>query len=404
MKHIDLSFNFDTVIKLFFLLAILMCNFLFGQEMHIGILRQFKVTKVNLLIDRGIYDIYADTTQLERLIAGEKLQLNFYNGRIQILKDGIDLKLASKVKIVPSTSNSVIQFNSIQPSFKNRYYQDGFEISPSLSNLTIVNLVDMDNYLGGVIESEGGGGRHIEYYKVQALMSRTYAMKNINRHSKEGFQLCDGVHCQAYHNMLRHTPTINEAVKATTGMVLVDAKNNLITSYFSANCGGQTCEASYVWNTSVPFLESFTDTFCIHTNQATWEKIVAKTAWDNYLNKEFGFDKITENFGDLKYNFTQNERKAFYIHPSLGIPLRDLREKFNLKSTFFSTALVGEEIVIKGRGFGHGVGLCQEGAMNMARSGYSYQQIALFYFTNVSIIDYYRGQFFNQVDKESVGF
>src|SRR5690606_24628586 len=105
-----------------------------------------------------------------------------------------------------------------------------------------------------------------------------------------------------------------------------------------------------------------------------------------------------------RYEFIQDERKAFYLHPSLGIPLRDLREKFNLKSTFFSTSLVGDEIVIKGRGFGHGVGLCQEGAMNMARAGYSYEQIALFYFCNVSIIDYYRGQFFNQQDKESVGF
>lgn len=381
-----------------------MCNFVFGQEMRIGILRQYKVSKISLTIDKGIYDVYADTTQLDRLLEGEKIQLNFYNGRVQLIKNGVDLKLTTKVKLVPTTTNSVVQFNSVQPTFKTRYYQDGFEIVPSSSNLTIVNLVDMDNYLGGVIESEGGGGRHLEYYKVQALMSRTYAMKNINRHSKDGFQLCDGVHCQAYHNMLRHTPTIDTAVKATTGMVLVDSKNNLITSYFSANCGGQTCEASYIWNASVPFLETFIDTFCIHTRQATWEKKISKSAWDNYLNKEFGWDKITDGFGDMRYEFIQDERKAFYLHPSLGIPLRDLREKFNLKSTFFSTSLVGDEIVIKGRGFGHGVGLCQEGAMNMARAGYSYEQIALFYFCNVSIIDYYRGQFFNQQDKESVGF
>lgn len=373
-----------------------MSYFLFGQEMRIGILRQHKISKINVVIDRGVYDVYADTSHVIRLIEGDKIQLNYYNGRVQLLRDTLDLRLATKVKIIPTTQNSVLQFNAIQPAFKNRYYQDGLEITPTSSYLTLVNLVDMDNYLGGVIESEGGGGRHIEYYKVQALMSRTYALKNLKRHEKEGFQLCDGVHCQAYHNMLRHTPSINTAVKATTGMVLVDEENKLITSYFAANCGGQTCDASYVWNTSVPYLESFRDTFCIYTKQARWVKKISKTAWDNYLNKEFGLDKLPFELGELRYTFNQEDRKAFFIHPSLGIPLRDLREKFNLKSTYFNTTLVGDEVVITGRGFGHGVGLCQEGAMNMALIGYTYEQIALFYFSNVSIIDYYRGQFFNQ--------
>lgn len=364
--------------------------------MRIGILRQYKVSKINLTIDRGVYDVYADTSYMVRLVEGDKIQLNYYNGRVQLIKDGVDLRLATKMKIIPTTQNSVVQYNAIQPSFKSRYYLDGLEVTATSSNLTMVNIVDMDNYLGGVIESEGGGGRHIEYYKVQALMSRTYALKNIKRHEKDGFQLCDGVHCQAYHNMLRHTPSINDAVKATTGMVMVDQRNNLITSYFSANCGGQTCDASYVWNTSVPYLESFRDTFCIHTKQATWEKRISKSVWDSYLNREFGFNRLPIGKSDIRYTFVQEDRKAFYIHPSLGVPLRDLRSKFNLKSTYFSTTLVGDEVVLKGRGFGHGVGLCQEGAMNMAVSGFRYEQIALFYFSHVSIIDYYRGQFFNQ--------
>ena len=377
-----------------------MTHFLFGQEMRIGILRQYKVSKISLTVERGVYDVYADTASVTRLIEGDKIQLNYYNSRVQVIKNGLDLKLTNKVEIVPTTENSVIQFNSVQPSFKTRYYQDGLEVKASSGNLTLVNLVDIDNYLGGVIESEGGGGRHIEYYKVQALMSRTYALKNLKRHEKDGFQLCDGVHCQAYHNMLRHTPSINEAVKATSGMVMVDNRNSLITSYFSANCGGQTCDAAYVWNTSVPYVETFKDTFCIHTRQATWEKRISKTQWDTYLNKEFGFNRLPIGKSDERYSFIQEDRKAFFIHPSLGVPLRDLRQEFNLKSTYFSTRLEGNEVVLTGRGFGHGVGLCQEGAMNMAINGFSYEQIALFYFHNVSIIDYYRGQFFNQHEEK----
>ena len=92
----------------------------------------------------------------------------------------------------------------------------------------------------------------------------------------------------------------------------------------------------------------------------------------------------------------QTERKAFYIDPVLGIPLRDLREEFNLKSTFFSCYPDGDDVLIKGRGFGHGVGLCQEGAMKMARLGFDYTQIARFYFPGVQLVNEDNERFFNQ--------
>ncbi len=372
-----------------------------SQEMRIGLFRKSKIAKVEMIVEKGVYEIFNDTAIICRLQEGEKVLLSYLSANVQVTKSGVIQGVASSFRIVPLMQNSVMELAPIQPALKKRHYNDGFEVSLEATSLKLINVVDMNNYLSGVIESEGGGGRHMEYYKVQALMSRTYALKNIQRHKKEGFQLCDGVHCQAYHSKLKHTPTIQQAVEATSGEVLVDAKNELVTSYFSANCGGQTCDAAYVWNTSVPYLESFVDTFCIHTRQATWEKRIKKSEWDAYLNKEFGLDKLGYELGDLKYNFTSDQRKAFYIHPSLGIPLRDLRQKFNLKSTFFSTRLEGVEVVISGRGFGHGVGLCQEGAMQMAFNGYTYQQIALFYFSNVEVIDYFRGNFFNQsIDQE----
>jgi stage II sporulation protein D len=71
---------------------------------------------------------------------------------------------------------------------------------------------------------------------------------------------------------------------------------------------------------------------------------------------------------------------AFYLHPVYGIPLRDLREQFKLKSTFFDAVVVGSEVMLYGKGFGHGVGLCQEGAMQMAKKGYSFDQILQYYY------------------------
>ena len=108
---------------------------------------------------------------------------------------------------------------------------DDFEVTGTDRDLTIVNLVDMDNYLSGVVESEGGGRKELEYYKVQAVMSRTYATKYSYKHKEEGFELCDRVHCQAYHSMQRFTPKIDTAVMATSGVALIDEKSKYLDAF-----------------------------------------------------------------------------------------------------------------------------------------------------------------------------
>ena len=286
------------------------------------------------------------------------------------------------------TIKTLIAFFTLKgssPITKIHSYHGSLLLSVVKGKLQPINTVSLDDYLAGVVESEGGGGKHLEYYKVQAVMSRSYALKNSSRHQKEGFQLCDDVHCQAYHNRCRTEMKIKEAVNATRGEVIVDQKGNIITTYFYANCGGQTSPASYVWNTDVSYCESFIDTFCIHTKQANWEKRIPKAKWESFIQKEYGINLSDSTLKSVAYSFKQEQRKAFYIHPSLGIPLRDLRSEFGLKSTFFDVSLIGEEVVLNGKGFGHGVGLCQEGAMQMAKLGYHYSQIALFYFTEVKL-------------------
>jgi stage II sporulation protein D len=96
------------------------------------------------------------------------------------------------------------------------------------------------------------------------------------------------------------------------------------------------------------------------------------------------------------FTFNQPERIAFYQSPSLGVPLRDLRTEFQLKSTFFSCYPEGLDVVVRGKGVGHGVGLCQEGAMKMAKYGFSFQQISLYYFPGLKLVSYKDFLFFNQ--------
>lgn len=375
-----------------------------AQQLRIGVLRDYKTQRLVFSYNNGSYSIYGDTTDFGSILPNEFIEVSFAETGVVRLKKGItELGLFSKIFITQNYPNTSIILSSRQPIVKDRKYKDDFEVTAGTDGLLFVNLVDINNYLAGVVESEGGPGRELEYYKVQALMSRTYALKYKERHIKEGFDLCDRVHCQAYHHMLKYTPSIDSAVQQTKGIVMMDEKGELLDSYFHANCGGQTSEPEIVWNKAVPYLNSFKDTFCIYTKQATWEKRVSQSKWQNFLIYKYNYPYTDSLYGGLIFTFTQPQRLAFFQNPALGIPLRDLREEFDLKSTYFNCYPEGSDVVIRGRGFGHGVGLCQEGAMKMAKYGYNYLQIAQYYFPNVFFKNINNESFFKQ-NVESIDY
>ncbi len=367
-----------------------------AQQVRVGVFRDYSVKRMTFSYNDGSYSIFGDTMDFGSILPNEYVELEMMKDKVQLKKGVTVLGTFKKIYLIQNNFNTSLILTGKTPIIKQRKYEDDFEICSNGKDLTIINLVDMNNYLAGVVESEGGGGKHIEYYKVQALMSRTYAMKYKGKHKKEGFDLCDRVHCQAYHSMMRFTPSIDSAVLQTRNMLMVDDHGNFVDSYFHANCGGQTCEPQYVWNESIPYLSTFIDTFCVYSKQANWEKRVSKESWKKFLVSKYDFPIGDSSYGEMIYTFEQPQRLAFFLHPIFGIPLRDLREEFNLKSTFFSCRPEGDEVVIMGRGFGHGVGLCQEGAMKMAKLGYNYEQIAIYYFPKVHVINYSETLFYKQ--------
>ncbi len=369
----------------------------FSQQLRIGVLRDYEIKHIVFAYAEGSYNILGDTTEFGTLLPSEFVDISqTSDGKISLKMGVNEIAVVDKVVLLATKLNNSIVYSPKSVGAKERKYRDDVEIAVGAKGLTIINLVDMHHYLGGVVESEGGGGRELEYYKVQGLMSRTYAMKYLNKHAKEGFDLCDRTHCQAYHYQLRFTPLIDTALRQTKGMVMLDEKNALVDAYFHANCGGQTSEPDYVWNTKIDYLQTFKDTFCIYTKQATWEKRIAQDTWKEFLVSKYDYPIQDSVFGPMIFTFNQPDRYAFFQSPVLGIPLRDIRVHFNLKSTFFNCYPEGNEVVLRGKGFGHGVGLCQEGAMKMAKYGYSYLQIALYYFPGIHVVDLFQQQFFNQ--------
>lgn len=291
-------------------------------------------------------------------------------------------------QLVPSDS-TLLRIKSIQPDLATRQFEGQILFSAKDGNLLIFNKVDLNRYVAGVIEAEAGVGHTLEYYKVQAIICRTYALSHLNRHESESFQLCDQVHCQVYRGRNKLNKNIANATISTHNLVLVDENVDLITAAFHSNCGGQTCNSEDIWNLPKTYLKSVTDTFCIKKNNAVWRKQMTRKEWENYLTKEYKYklhDSDSVAVAEA-FSFLQQSRKTHLgILPNV-VPLKNIRADFSLKSTFFSVHSDSANVVLNGKGYGHGVGLCQEGAMEMAKLGYSYYDILRFYYQNVFIID-----------------
>lgn len=369
-----------------------------AQDIDVGVYRSHTINQIDFAYFDGSYTISADTLEFGSILPNEFVALRKTSDNKIELKRGVRLLgRFDQVVLYPNQKDIALRLRPRQPVLKERKYKDGFKIVVGVAGLTIINSVSYKNYLSGVVESEGGGGKHIEYYKAQAVLSRTYALKHLNRHESECFNLCDQVHCQAYHNMLIYTEDIEKAVLATAGEFIKDTvSKELVDGYFHANCGGQTSRSDYVWRKNIPYLQPFKDTFCIHTRQATWERKIPKTEWRKFLVNNYYYPIEDSLYRNKIYDFEQIDRKAFYISPHLGIPLRDIRYHFKLKSTLFSCYPEGQNVVLKGRGFGHGIGLCQEGAMGMANHGLNYKEILAFYFEGIVFSHYFERAFFNQ--------
>ena len=406
-KSNPLLLYFRSMIKSFIILfSFLLALYSSAQQIDVGIYRGYNIQRVDFAYYDGSYMIKADTQSFGAILPNEYVSLRKTSDNKIELKHGVRLLgRFDKVTLIPTDKDLALRVRPRQPILKERKYRDGYRVEVGTNGLTIINAVTYKNYLGGVVESEGGGGKHIEYYKAQAVLSRTYALKHIDRHKSEGFSLCDQVHCQAYHNMLIYTKDIEKAVVATDGEFILDTvTNGLVDGYFHANCGGQTSRSDYVWNKDIPYLQPFKDTFCIHTRQATWEKKISKTEWRSFLVNNYFYPIEDSMYRSIIYDFEQIDRKAFYISPHLGIPLRDIRYHFKLKSTLFSCYPEGHYVVLKGRGFGHGIGLCQEGAMNMADYGLSYREILSFYYEGIAFQHYFEKAFFSQIPNDIFNF
>lgn len=358
----------------------------FGQQIRIGLFRNDLPQSV-MLTPLGNYKVFADSSMLGILPSGTGIRLILDSSGVRMNSIDRDWGAYSQLLLVPNDSLAVMKIKGIAPVTKERSFGGKISIDQDAASLRIINHLDLEEYLAGVVEAEAGYGHHIEFYKAQAIISRTYALAHLYKHLPEGFHLCDQVHCQAYKGKGRSNADVLTAAKATRGIVIVDDSLHFITAAFHSNCGGQTANSEHVWTKPLPYLRSVKDNYCTSQPNAYWTREISIAEWKNYL-KRYNFPVHDSSCITYCTSFKQPYRMYCLSSCNKTIPFKNIRADFGLKSAFFSLERVNEHtVVLRGRGFGHGVGLCQEGAMKMAKLGFDFKIILKHYFTGVHIID-----------------
>ncbi|MBE9467675.1 MAG: SpoIID/LytB domain-containing protein [Bacteroidetes bacterium] len=359
-----------------------------AQNVFVSLYNDFEIKTAVIRPVQGKYELIANDNKVLKINKGNNIiYFTAIGDSISAWDLDNHLGIFRKIEIVVKSKKNSFRIQPAYPALKEREYQGGVVLTAKENRLLIINNVNLDYYVAGVVESECGPNAPYEYYKSQAIICRTYALDHLSRHIQDGFQLCDCVHCQVYKNRCRKNDSILLAVKKTQNLVIVDSTLSLIAATFHSNCGGQTMNSEDVWSSEKSYLKSVIDTFCNNQVHSNWTDTISIKDWITYLDT-IGFDITQKTLNNDSLTFIQKHRKKYYRINGDSILLTKIRSDFKLKSTFFSIYPENDYLILKGTGYGHGVGLCQEGAMQMARYGYSYSNIIYFYYRGVSIINF----------------
>ena len=344
-----------------------------------------EVLSVQVIPMEGAYVILdSNGFPLLQLPAGQEARFTALGGHVEVAVADTLFYVQDGILLQGRKFQNYFNIRPLGYAGRSRTYDDHLLVRATEGSLQLVNRVAFESYIAGVVQAESGYLRHPEYYQVQAMIARTYAMRVFQRHAAEGFNVCDQVHCQAYYGRSEY-PAIVQAVVRTRGEVVVDENSRLIEAVYHANCGGETVNSEDLWPQAVPYLRSVHDPHCGNMPGARWQAGIPQDSFFDYLETAFGL-RATPAQKQQILRFAQNSR-LHHLDSGGIIHLRHIRSQFSLRSTFFSFSQQDDQIIFSGRGYGHGVGLCQEGAMRMAEKGYSRDAILRFYYQGVSIID-----------------
>ena len=273
---------------------------------------------------------------------------------------------------------------------------------------TAINTLDLEDYLTSVISSEMSADSPMELLKAHAVISRSWAIRAIEHPNHDGFDVCADDHCQRYEGLRRRNERAVEAVRGTAGQVLTYDGRICDCRYYKC-CGGRT----EVWRTcwediDVPYIQSVECPYCGRVSERTLRLV---------LND---YDQDTKDFHDWRVTYTDDELDEIINarYPGIGhvtalgplhrgasgridrlqivgtqrtetigkeLNIRYALSRTCLYSSWFDVSHNNGQWTLTGHGWGHGAGLCQIGAAQMAAEGHSHEEILAFYYAGTRL-------------------
>lgn len=255
----------------------------------------------------------------------------------------------------------------------------------------LINRVDLEEYVKGVVPAEVNSTWHPEMLKVQAVATRTYAMYQRMLNSTRAYDVAAGIQDQVYRGRQGIDARVIAAVESTRGMV-VTYQGAPIYAAFSSTAAGQTEDAMTVWSKDLPYLKGVECPFDIESPYYQWSASVKiETLEKNLRQQGFSVGKISA-IGPQSYSRAGRVATLRVMHSNGELVIRgeDLRKAVGytiVPSTQFMVLSLGQDLVLSGYGAGHAVGLCQWGAKELAELGYSFSSILSYYYPGTELRD-----------------
>lgn len=300
------------------------------------------------------------------------------DGGIQVA----DTEFNSPVRFIPKKSKKFIRING-------RRYRDTVVVRNEKGKLTVINELGLDGYLFGVLPVEVSPKWPMEALKAQAIVSRTYVLANLGKYGSKGYDMSSNVFSQVYRGVEVESAATNKAVKETAGMVLT-YKGKLSKAFFFACCGGHTADVKKVWKNPYKYLKGIVCGFCKESPHYYWDyeitpeelrKKLKRKKIDTGIIKKIKFESRTKS-GRIDGMKIKHSKGNIDI---TGHRFRMILGPDKIKSTLFTIDRSKPKYFFYGRGWGHGVGLCQWGSKEMAEKGKNYRSILKRYFPGTKV-------------------
>ena len=258
--------------------------------------------------------------------------------------------------------------------------------------LLAINEVPLEDYVKGVVPSEMSAAWHPEALKVQAIATRTYALYKMRQNARKDFDVLASIKDQVY--LYRGRASAGAAARAVddTRDLVLAYRDEPILAVFSSTAAGQTEDAWNVWAVDMPYLKGVECPFDLNSPWYQWRTDIALPMLEQRLRGE-GFPVgIIASLAPATYTKAGRVIQVRILHSGgeLYVKGDDLRRVLGytvLPSTQFDFDIVGMQVQFAGRGNGHGVGLCQWGAKELAERGYSAETILRYYYPGADIRD-----------------